>query len=103
MYAVIETGGKQYRVAPGNKLKIEKLAVEAGENITFDLVKLIAEGEKIAIGTPNLKGATVSATVLAQGRAKKIRIVKHRRRKHYHKEMGHRQSFTEVQINDIKQ
>jgi len=103
MYAVIETGGKQYRVAPGDKIKIEKLAVDEGASVTFDSVKMIAEGEIIQIGTPNLVGAQVAATVLAQGRGKKIRIVKHRRRKHYHKEQGHRQSFTEVQITDIQQ
>lgn len=102
MYAVIQTGGKQYRVAPGDKIKVEKLAVNEGDVINFDDVKLVADGDNISVGNPQVDGKSVKAKVLAHGRGKKIRIIKHKRRKHYHKEQGHRQDFTEVEITDIQ-
>lgn len=101
MYAVIKTGGKQYRVAPGEKLMVESLAGEVGKNVTFGEVLMIADGDKLNVGAPLIKGGQVSAEVLAHGRGDKIRIIKHRRRKHYHKEQGHRQNFTQVKILDI--
>jgi large subunit ribosomal protein L21 len=101
MYAVIETGGKQYRVTPGQILKIEKLPVAAGEKVVFEKVLMCGENDTIAVGAPYLTNATVQAEVLSLGRHKKIRIIKLKRRKHHMKRMGHRQYFTEVQINAI--
>ena len=103
MYAVIKTGGKQYRVTEGQTLKVEKLEAEAGASVEFDQVLMIAdpEGGGVQVGTPYVPGARVSATVKAQGRGPKVLIVKFRRRKHYRKTQGHRQSFTEVRINGI--
>lgn len=101
MYAVIKTGGKQYKVAPGEQLKIESLNAEAGAKVSFDEVLLIANGDSLTVGAPLVKGGKVNAEVVANGRGDKIRIIKHRRRKHYHKEQGHRQNFTEVKITDI--
>lgn len=101
MYAVIKTGGKQYKVATGEKLSIESLEAEAGKTVSFDEVLLVANGDKITVGAPMVKGASVKAEVLAHGRGDKIRIIKHRRRKHYHKEQGHRQNFTQVKITEI--
>lgn len=101
MYAVIKTGGKQYRVAAGDTLKIESLTAEVGNVISFDEVLMIANGDKVSVGSPLVKGGAVKAEVLAHGRGDKIRIVKHRRRKHYHKEQGHRQNFTEVKVTEI--
>jgi large subunit ribosomal protein L21 len=101
MYAVIKTGGKQYRVAPGESLKVESLVAEVGSAITFDEVLLVADGETVRVGSPQLAGAAVKAQVTAHGRGDKIRIIKHRRRKHYHKEQGHRQNFTAVTITEI--
>lgn len=101
MYAVIKTGGKQYRVAQGDTLKIETLAAEVGSIVSFDEVLLVGEGEQVKLGTPTVAGGAVKAEVLAHGRGEKIRIVKHRRRKHYHKEQGHRQNFTEVKVTEI--
>jgi len=101
MYAVIKTGGKQYRVSAGDKLKIEKLEAEIGSEITFDQVLMVGDGADIKMGAPMLRGATVTATVLNQARDDKIRIFKMRRRKHYRKSQGHRQYFTEVQIGGI--
>ena len=101
MYAVIKTGGKQYRVAPGDTLKLETLAGEPGSTIAFGEVLMIADGETVTVGAPSIAGGTVSAEILAHGRGDKIRIVKHRRRKHYHKEQGHRQNFTQVKITGI--
>lgn len=102
MYAVIVTGGKQYRVAEGQMLKIEKLPAEVGQTVDFQEVLMVANGDTFNIGAPMLTGSIVSAEVVSHGRGKKIRIVKHRRRKHSHKEMGHRQDFTQVQIKSIK-
>ena len=101
MYAVIKTGGKQYRVAPGESLQVESLTADVGSAITFDDVLMVADGDSVRVGSPLVEGATVKAEVTAHGRGDKIRIVKHRRRKHYHKEQGHRQNFTAVKITEI--
>lgn len=101
MYAVIATGGKQYKVAEGDKLRIEKLAIDAGKAVEFDKVLLVADGDKVDIGTPYLDGGIVSAKVNIHGRGKKIEIIKFKRRKQYRKQMGHRQDFTEVEITGI--
>ena len=101
MYAVIKTGGKQYRVAAGEKIKVEQIPAEVGTKITLDQVLMVGEGEAVKIGAPLVAGATVSATVLSQGRHDKVRIFKMRRRKHYQKHQGHRQNYTELQIDTI--
>ena len=101
MYAVIKTGGKQYRVTEGQTLKVEKLDVEEGAAVEFDQVLMIADGDRIQVGAPYLDGARVSATVKSQGRSPKVLIVKFRRRKHYRKTQGHRQSYTERKISGI--
>ncbi|MBS0496893.1 MAG: 50S ribosomal protein L21 [Gammaproteobacteria bacterium] len=101
MYAVIKTGGKQYRIQVGEKLKIEQLQVENGSELVIDQVLMVADGDKVSVGTPLVSGAKVSATVLGQGRHDKIRIFKMRRRKHYQKHQGHRQNYTEIQITGI--
>lgn len=102
MYAVILTGGKQYRVTEGSILKIEMLPAEAGANVEFDKVLMVADGEAIQVGVPYLTGSSVSATVVSQGRHDKIRIIKFRRRKHHMKRQGHRQYYTEVKITGIR-
>ncbi|MDH5479504.1 MAG: 50S ribosomal protein L21 [Nitrosomonas sp.] len=101
MYAVIKTGGKQYRIEIGEKLKVEQLDAENGSELIIDQVLMVADGDKVSMGTPIIDGATVSATVLGQGRHDKIRIFKMRRRKHYQKHQGHRQNYTEIQITGI--
>jgi large subunit ribosomal protein L21 len=101
MYAVIKTGGKQYRVAAGEKLKIEQLPIDIGAEIVFDQVLLVADGDNLKMGRPRVTGASVQAKVLAQGRHDKVRIFKLRRRKHYQKHQGHRQNFTEIEITGI--
>jgi large subunit ribosomal protein L21 len=101
MYAVIKTGGKQYRVEAGEKLKIEQILVDIGSELVIDQVLMVADGEKVSMGKPLVLGATVKATVLSQGRHDKIRIFKMRRRKHYQKHQGHRQNYTEIQITGI--
>lgn len=101
MYAVIETGGKQYRVAVGDTLRVEKLDAVAGGEIKLDKVLMVADGDKLNVGAPHLAGATVTAAVKAEGRGDKIRIFKFRRRKHYRKTQGHRQSYTEIEITGI--
>ena len=101
MYAIIKTGGKQYRVENGLKLKIEQIPADIGSEVVIDQVLLIADGENISMGKPVLSGASVTATVLKQGRHDKIRIFKMRRGKHYQKHQGHRQNYTEIQIKDI--
>jgi large subunit ribosomal protein L21 len=103
MYAVIKTGGKQYQVAVGEKLKIEQIPDSLGSTVTLSEVLLIADGENVVIGTPTVAGATVTASVVSEGRHKKIRIFKMRRRKHYQKHQGHRQNYTEIQIDAINQ
>jgi large subunit ribosomal protein L21 len=101
MYAVIKTGGKQYRVSAGGKLKVESLPAEVGSEITLDQVLMVGEGDSVKMGTPILAGASVKATVLSHGRGEKVRIFKMRRRKHYRKSQGHRQNYTEIQISGI--
>jgi large subunit ribosomal protein L21 len=101
MYAVIKTGGKQYRVSSGEKIKVEQLAADVGSQVTLDKVLMVADGDKISIGQPLVQGAKVQATVVAHGRGDKVRIFKLRRRKHYKKQQGHRQNYTEIQINEI--
>ncbi|MCB4810407.1 50S ribosomal protein L21 [Methylovorus menthalis] len=101
MYAVIKTGGKQYRVAAGDKLKVEKLVGEVGSDITIDQVLMVADGDNVTIGAPVIAGASVKAKVVAHGRGDKVLIFKMRRRKHYRKTQGHRQDFTEIQIENI--
>ena len=101
MYAVIQSGGKQHRVVEGETLKVELLKAETGATITFDDVLMVVNGDNIQIGAPVVAGATVTAEVVSHGRHDKIRIVKMRRRKHYRKQQGHRQWFTELKITGI--
>jgi large subunit ribosomal protein L21 len=101
MYAVIKTGGKQYRVTAGEKLKIEQIPAEVGQDITLDQVLAVGAGDTLKIGTPLVTGATVQATVIGHGRGEKVRIFKMRRRKHYQKHQGHRQNFTQIEITAI--
>ena len=101
MYAVIESGGKQHRVEPGEVLRLEKLDASEGETVNFDEVMMIGEGENIQIGTPFVDGVAVTAEVVSHGRGDKITIIKMRRRKHYRRQAGHRQYFTEVKIKEI--
>ncbi|WP_424194131.1 50S ribosomal protein L21 [Ampullimonas aquatilis] len=101
MYAVIKTGGKQYKVAAGEKLKIEQIPADIGQEITLDQVLAVGEGSDIKVGAPLVSGASVKAVVLSQGRHDKVKIFKMRRRKHYQKRMGHRQNYTELQIQAI--
>jgi large subunit ribosomal protein L21 len=101
MYAIVATGGKQYRVKEGEKLRVEKLNVEAGETVELDKVLLVGEGEDVKVGAPYLEGAKVTATVSENGRGEKVKIVKFRRRKHSRKQMGHRQAYTELEITGI--
>lgn len=102
MYAVIKTGGKQYKVAPGDKLRVEKLDAEEGKTIKISDVLLVADNDNITVGTPLVKGSTVTAKVTAHGRGPKVKVVKFKRRKHYRKQNGHRQAYTELAIEDIK-
>jgi large subunit ribosomal protein L21 len=101
MYAVIQTGGKQYRVKSGEQVKVESLAAEVGAAVSFDRVLMLGEGDGVRVGAPFVNGAAVKATVVAQGRGEKIRIFKLRRRKHFAKTQGHRQGFTELRIDEI--
>ncbi len=101
MYAVIKTGGRQFRVMEGERLRIEKLDAEVDSNITFDQVLMHGEGDDVVVGTPLVDGASVSAKVLGHGKRKKVRIIKFRRRKHSMKRQGHRQQYTEVEITGI--
>ncbi len=101
MYAVIKTGGKQYRVAAGDKLKIEQIAADVGGDVTFAEVLAVGNGADLVVGAPLVSGATVVAKVVSHGRGEKVRIFKMRRRKHYQKRQGHRQNFTEVEISTI--
>jgi large subunit ribosomal protein L21 len=102
MYAVIKTGGKQYKVTEGATLKVETIVAEEGAKIELDQVLMVVDGEKIKFGAPLIKGGKVTATVKSHGRGKKIEIVKFRRRKHHRKQMGHRQNYTELEITGIK-
>jgi large subunit ribosomal protein L21 len=101
MYAVIKTGGKQYRVTNGLKLKVEQIPADVGAEVTLDQVLMAGEGESVKIGAPFLAGATVKATVISHGRHDKVKIFKMRRRKHYQKRQGHRQNYTELRIDSI--
>ncbi|MDA8224438.1 MAG: 50S ribosomal protein L21 [Betaproteobacteria bacterium] len=101
MYAVIKTGGKQYRISAGEKLKIEQITADVGSEIVLDQVFMLADGENVKVGTPLVDGAKVTATVIAHGRHDKVRIFKMRRRKHYQKHQGHRQNYTEIRIDGI--
>ena len=101
MYAVIKTGGKQYRVAPGEKIRIEQIPADVGSQITLDQVLMVGEGESVKVGNPLVTGATVTATVVSHGRGDKVRIFKMRRRKHYQRTQGHRQNYTEIRVDKI--
>ncbi len=102
MYAVIATGGKQYKVTKGETLRVEKLAGEEGDSVKLDKVLMIADGDKLSVGSPTLDKASVIATIKAQGRGDKVEIIKFRRRKHSRTQAGHRQSYTEIEVTDIK-
>lgn len=102
MYAVIKTGGKQYRVSAGAKLRVEQLRADVGTDVVIDQVLMVADGDKVHVGKPLVQGATVKATVLSHGRADKVHIFKHRRRKHYKKQGGHRQWYSEIFIAGIE-
>ena len=102
MYAVVKTGGKQYRVQSGESVRVESLPAEVGAAVSFDEVLMVGEGESVRVGTPFVAGAKVSATVVAHGRGEKVHIFKMRRRKHFQKSQGHRQGYTEVRIDDIQ-
>jgi large subunit ribosomal protein L21 len=101
MYAVIATGGKQYRVSEGAVLRVEKLDAVEGASIEFDRVLLVGDGDSVSVGKPYLDGGRVQATVMSQGKARKVEIVKFRRRKNYRRTKGHRQNFTQVKITGI--
>lgn len=101
MYAVVKTGGKQYRVSAGEKLRIEQIPAEVGQEIVLDQVLVVADGDALKMGTPLVAGATVKAKVLKQGRGDKVLIFKMRRRKHYRRSQGHRQNYTEIEILGI--
>ena len=101
MYAVIKTGGKQYKVAPGEKLKVEQIPADVGAEVMLDQVLMIGDGDSVRLGQPTVAGATVKAIVVAHGRADKVTIFKMRRRKHYQKHQGHRQNYTEIKIDSI--
>ena len=101
MYAVIKTGGKQYRVAAGEKIKVEQIPADVGAEVSLNEVLMVVSGETVKVGSPFLEGVSVTAKVLAQGRHPKVRIFKMRRRKHYQKRQGHRQNFTELEIAAI--
>ena len=101
MYAVIKTGGKQYRVSEGSTLKVEKIDAAEGENVDLDKVLIIANGDDVTVGRPYVEGGKVTATVKSHGRGPKVRIIKFRRRKHHLKRQGHRQSFTELVVTGI--
>ena len=102
MYAVVRTGGKQYRVAPGERLKIERIPADVGAEVTLDQVLMIVgEGDSVRLGQPIVSGAAVKATVVSQGRGEKVEIFKMRRRKHYQKHQGHRQNYTELRIDSV--
>ena len=101
MYAVIKTGGKQYRVIAGEKIKVEQITADVGSEIVLDQVFMVANGDDIKVGAPLVNGARVTATVVSHGRHDKVKIFKMRRRKHYQKHQGHRQNYTEIQISGI--
>ena len=102
MYAIIRTGGKQFKISPGDTIKVERLKADEGARIDLKEVLMIADGENVTLGTPCIQGASVTAEVKAQGRGPKIKIVKFKRRKHYKRQAGHRQAYTELAITGIK-
>ena len=102
MYAVIKTGGKQYKVSKGATLKVETIAADEGAKLVLDQVLMVVDGDEVKIGSPLVIGGKVTATVKSHGRGKKIEIIKFRRRKHHRKQMGHRQNYTELEITGIK-
>ena len=102
MYAVIATGGKQYKVTQGETLRVEKLDGEEGSTVKLENVLMVADGDKVEVGTPTLDKASVTAKITAHGRGDKVEIVKFRRRKHSRSQMGHRQSYTEIEVTEIK-
>jgi large subunit ribosomal protein L21 len=101
MYAVIKTGGKQYRVSPGENLRVEQIPAAVGAEVVLDQVLMLGEGEGVRLGRPVVAGVTVKATVVGHGRGDKVQIFKMRRRKHYQKHQGHRQNYTELKIDSI--
>jgi large subunit ribosomal protein L21 len=101
MYAVVKTGGKQYRVSQGDRLKVETIEAEAGSDVSLNEVLLVGSGESVTVGSPVVANASVSAKVVSHGRGKKVRIIKFRRRKHHRKQAGHRQNYTELEITGI--
>jgi large subunit ribosomal protein L21 len=101
MYAVITTGGKQYKVAAGEKIKVEQIAADVGQEVVIDQVLAVGNGADLKVGSPLVAGASVKATVVAQGKHDKVRIFKMRRRKHYKKSQGHRQTYTELEISAV--
>jgi large subunit ribosomal protein L21 len=101
MYAIIETGGKQYKVAEGDIITVEKLGVEAGQDFTFDKVLVVAKDGDVKVGAPYVDGAAVTASVLGDGKAKKVVVYKYKPKKGFHKKRGHRQPFTKLQIKSI--
>ena len=101
MYAVVKTGGKQYRVTPGEKLKVEQITADVGAEVVLDQVLMVGEGDSVRMGQPVIAGAMVKATVVSHGRGDKVKIFKMRRRKHYQKRQGHRQNFTEIRISAV--
>ena len=101
MYAVIRTGGKQYKVAVGDKVKVEQMTAHVGQEVVLDQVLAVGDGAELKVGAPTVSGATVKATVLSHGLHPKLRIFKMRRRKHYQRHAGHRQSYTELQIGSV--
>jgi large subunit ribosomal protein L21 len=102
MYAVVATGGKQYRVEEGEIIRIEKLTGQVGDQVAFDQVLMIGDGENVRIGQPVVEGATVKASIVEQGKNKKILVFKYKRRKRYRRKQGHRQQFTAVKVNAIE-
>ena len=101
MYAVVKTGGKQYRIAAGEKFKVEQIPADIGSEVVLDQVLLVGNGDAVTVGKPLVAGASVTAKVIAHGRGDKVRIFKMRRRKHYQKHQGHRQNFTELSVESI--
>lgn len=101
MYAVIQTGGKQYRVSEGATLRVEKLTAAEGDSVELNKVLMVADGDDVKVGAPYLQGGKVTATVKAQGRGDKVKIIKFRRRKHHMKRQGHRQAYTEIEVTGI--
>ena len=101
MYAVVKTGGKQYRVAAGEKFRVEQIPVDVGSEVVLDQVLLVGDGDAVTVGRPLVAGASVTTKVVSQGRGEKVRIFKMRRRKNYHRTQGHRQNFTELSVESI--